>query len=204
MVAAAGNEGSGVSSPACASKAIAVGAVDKSGVVPYWSNRGTALDIVAPGVDILSTYSCLAAGNCGSYWYAYMGGTSMSAPHVSGTVALLLQTDSGLTTDEIKTALYDTTGPVSKCYKCTHWRGSSCLRQAAVTCTSDITGAGIVNAYDAYLAVKPVGPECTVDTDCNDSNPCTDDTCDISIGKCAFTNDDTTTCDDGLFWQIID
>jgi hypothetical protein len=36
--------------------------------------------------------------------------------------------------------------------------------------------------------------ECTVDGHCDDSNPCTDDTCDS--GVCVFTNDDNNTCTD--------
>ncbi len=172
VVVAAGNEGKGVSSPACASKAIAVGAVDKNGIVPYWSNRGPALDIVAPGVDILSTYSCLAAGDCSYYWYAYMSGTSMSAPHVSGVVALLLETKPTATLDEIKNALYSTASPATKCYKCTRWSGGRCRSQGVVECTPEIQGAGIVNAYEAYLAVKPTAPVCSSDADCNDNLYC--------------------------------
>ena len=53
-------------------------------------------DVVAPGTDILSTRSRLAPNH--SFWgirsadnnhYAYMGGTSMAAPHVSGCAALV-------------------------------------------------------------------------------------------------------------------
>ena len=175
VVAAAGNDGKGVSSPACASKAIAVGAADKSGVVPYWSNRGPALDILAPGVDILSTYSCLAAGDCSSYWYAWMDGTSMSTPHVTGVAALLLETDPTLTDNEIKNAMYSTADPAVACYECTRWSWwGTCRRQSQVTCTSDIVGAGIVDAYGAYLSVKPT--VCVpsteicdgIDNDCDD------------------------------------
>jgi subtilisin family serine protease len=229
VVVAAGNDGKGVSSPACASKAIAVGAVDKSGVVPYWSNRGTALDIVAPGVDILSTYSCLAAGNCGTYWYAHMSGTSMSTPHVSGVIALLLGTNPGLTTSEIKAALYDTASPVNKCYKCTRWAGTRCLRQAVVTCTLDVTGTGVVNAYGAYLAVKPEVPNCSVNEECNDGlycngvetcvagvcqpgtqvgcsnlgDQCNDGVCDEAADSCAAQpKPDGTSCDDGLYCNV--
>lgn len=154
VVVAAGNEGRGVSSPACASKAIAVGAVDKSGAVPWWSNRGSALDIIAPGVDILSTYSCLAAGDCTSTWYAWMDGTSMSAPHISGVAALLLEADPSLTDSEIKVAMYSTATPASACSECTRYTGrGDCRRQQEITCTQDIIGAGIVDAYAAYQAV---------------------------------------------------
>ena len=103
----AGNEGRGVSSPACASGAIAVGAVDKSDARASWSNYGPALDIVAPGVDILSTYSCIAVGDCTNYWYAWMSGTSMSAPHVAGVAALILDKNPDYTVDQVKEAIYN-------------------------------------------------------------------------------------------------
>jgi subtilisin family serine protease len=154
VVVAAGNDGLGVSSPACASKAIAVGVVDKGGVLPYWSNRGTATDIVAPGVDIISTYSCLAAGDCTTYWYATMSGTSMSTPHVSGVAALLLDADPTLTDSEIKDALYTSASPVSQCFECAFWFFDSCLIESEVACTVDVAGAGIVNAYGAYMEIS--------------------------------------------------
>ena len=37
-------------------------------------------------------------------------------------------------------------------------------------------------------------PECLVDVDCDDANPCTDDVC--TAGTCVNTNDDTNSCDD--------
>ena len=104
----------GVSFPACASGAIAVGAVDKFDKVPRFSNSGPALDIVAPGVSILSTYSCTAVGDCDSTWYAYLSGTSMSSPHVAGVVALILQKNPTLTVDQVKEALYFTAVDVGR------------------------------------------------------------------------------------------
>ena len=38
---------------------------------------------------------------------------------------------------------------------------------------------------------------CTSDAECNDSNDCTDDTCDVGVTDvCVFTNDDTNACSD--------
>jgi len=104
----------GVSFPACASGAIAVGAVDKSDKIARFSNSGPALDIVAPGVSILSTYSCTAAGNCNTTWAAYLSGTSMSSPHVAGVVALILEKNPTFTVNQVKQALYSTAVDVGR------------------------------------------------------------------------------------------
>ncbi|MEM1603773.1 MAG: S8 family peptidase [Zestosphaera sp.] len=80
LVAAAGNEGASTPScPACYSEVIAVGAIDQNLSVPSWSNKNP--DLVAPGVNILSTWP--------RNRYVYLSGTSMSCPHVSAIVALM-------------------------------------------------------------------------------------------------------------------
>lgn len=110
VVAAVGNEGYNgegtVSSPASARRVIGVGATDKNDEVLPDSSRGpTSIktvkpDVVAPGKDIKSTWP---GGG-----YAIRSGTSMACPHVSGTVALMLQMHPDWTPDEIKMALRDT------------------------------------------------------------------------------------------------
>lgn len=154
VVVASGNDRFYVSSPACASGAIAVGAVDKTGLMADFSNYGPALDIVAPGVSI---YSSLING------YGSWGGTSMSTPHISGTVALMLEANPSLNVSEIKTALYETADPInsaeSTCYGVVRQRGSN-YWIGTVPCTSDHYGAGIVDAFAAVNYAPPSEPVC--------------------------------------------
>jgi major intracellular serine protease len=88
VVCAAGNDGDGrhdtdeFSYPAGYNEVISVGAIDFEGRSAYFTNSNNGIDIVAPGMDILSTYP--------GEKYVKMSGTSMSAPHVSGALALLI------------------------------------------------------------------------------------------------------------------
>jgi hypothetical protein len=87
MVASAGNNGeySGlIEYPAKYPETIAVSAVNEYGQFASFSSYGQEIDLTAPGVNIKSTYKKSS--------YEIMEGTSMSAPHVTGTAALILST----------------------------------------------------------------------------------------------------------------
>lgn len=85
QVAAAGNNGGSggaITYPAKYPETIAVSAIDKNDQFASFSSYGPEIDLTAPGVDIKSTYN--------DGYYKVLSGTSMAAPHVSGTAALVI------------------------------------------------------------------------------------------------------------------
>lgn len=102
VAVASGNDGAGnaVSSPACASKAIAVGAVtDGDGRTPF-SNEGPQLDVVAPGSPVTSLRAPINGGG-----FVTFQGTSMATPHVAGLAALILDKNPNLTPTQVRAAI---------------------------------------------------------------------------------------------------
>jgi hypothetical protein len=94
--------------------AYGVGATNSSDVIASFSSRGPVTwnsppyvgtwikpDISAPGVAIFSAIP-------GNDWEGDWNGTSMAAPHVSGTVALMRQANPSLTVDQIKQLIAQT------------------------------------------------------------------------------------------------
>jgi len=92
VIVSAGNGGTGtVSCPACDEKAISVAATDWRDEHAYYTNWGPGLDISAPGGELYTNttdqggiYSAFLDGG-----YAYLQGTSMAAPQVTGTAAIV-------------------------------------------------------------------------------------------------------------------
>jgi subtilisin family serine protease len=107
---AAGNEGINACnrSPARVAEGITVGATNSTDTRPSWSNRGSCLDLFAPGVSITSAWSTSdSATNT-------ISGTSMATPHVAGVAALYLQGNPGASPSTVRNALVNnaTTGVV--------------------------------------------------------------------------------------------
>lgn len=87
VIVAAGNEGADRTPyDAVDAGVLVVGATDQSDLSAAFSNHGSGLDIVAPGVEIVSTYWDRQRGSA----YGIGKGTSMSVAFVSGTAALLM------------------------------------------------------------------------------------------------------------------
>ena len=117
-VIASGNSyaANGISSPACISSAVSVGAVSDSawgpcaGVatavdqVPCYSNSDNQLSLLAPGSVITSS---VPGGK-----FASLHGTSMAAPHVAGAWALLKEKAPSASVTSILQALQTTGTPV--------------------------------------------------------------------------------------------
>ncbi|MHC4959694.1 MAG: S8 family peptidase [Planctomycetota bacterium] len=146
IFAAAGNAAtSAMSYPAGFDSVIAVGAVDLNKDLAPYSNFGSWVDFVAPGGDlsvdddsdgfadgVLSTFQIQ-----GSPWYYFYQGTSMACPHAAGVAALMLAVDPTLTPDQIEDFLKST------------------AEDLGAQGFDDTFGFGLINAYEALLAVQP-------------------------------------------------
>ena len=106
-VIASGNDASGseIASPACISSAVSVGSTDKSNQVSYFSNVASFLSLFAPGDGITSS---VPGGG-----FAELSGTSMAAPHVAGTWAIMRQAAPTASVSTILSALRNTGLPIT-------------------------------------------------------------------------------------------
>jgi serine protease AprX len=115
ICAAAGNTGPGestVGTPGCARRVITVGAVDDNDQMARFSSRGPTADgrvkpdIVLPGVSIVAAQATgTELGPVVTDGYIAISGTSMATPHASGVAALMLEANSQLTAEQVKSQI---------------------------------------------------------------------------------------------------
>jgi PKD repeat protein len=106
LVAAAGNSGrekDTVGYPAKFDTVIAVSATDVNDEIADWSSRGPSVELAAPGVDILSTFTFPMLYE---HFYEYLSGTSMAAPQVTGLAALIKSANPGISNQEVRERLH--------------------------------------------------------------------------------------------------
>lgn len=115
VVAAAGNNGNSAGAPNYGSNALIVAATGPDGQLASYSNRGFHVELAAPGGDAGSA-SCSPETCIASTWldhgFALLSGTSMAAPVVSGTAALMLAANPRLSRTGLMSALESTAVPL--------------------------------------------------------------------------------------------
>jgi subtilisin family serine protease len=126
VVIAAGNDGAAnpawpgryAADPRFAGSVVAVGAVDKDGMMAAFSNRaGLARRdyLAAPGQRVVT--------DCDAQTCALVSGTSFAAPHVAGALALLLQAFPGMTGPDALDLLLRSASPAPQGSDAVYGRG---------------------------------------------------------------------------------
>ena len=157
VVAAAGNSGGAVDSPANCSGVMAVGAVDRDGSRASYSAIGTGVDLMAPGGF---SNGLVGLGNSGSTVPASASlvsktGTSFASPMVAATASLMRAVNPALTPAQLRTQILNSTaGFLSP-------RSSSCVANqgsGSCNCTTALCGTGMLDAFAAVSSVKENRP----------------------------------------------
>lgn len=134
FIASAGNTGSySVQYPAAYDGVISVGSTDYNDSKSGFSTWHYSVDLMAPGGGI---YSAVAGG---IDHYGFKSGTSMSAPMVTGLVALMLSADSSLSPNDVLNCLQSTADNID---------GMNAAYVGNI-------GAGRINAGNALFCVVP-------------------------------------------------
>ncbi|GEM_PF-689416 len=160
VIAAAGQNNGQVSYPAAFPWVLAVGATDRFNTRYSMSNYGAALDVMAPGLDILSTFPTQPVALYPGFTDTHtLSGTSMAAAHASGAAAILASQPQFDHPEKIYAAL----------------RGTALDLGAAGR--DDFYGSGLIQIYDALsfdtsTVQPPAPPAASVEYDVLSSDRC--------------------------------
>jgi subtilisin family serine protease len=168
-----------VASPGDYSHVVGVGATDKNDEIAYFSSVGPSLDgdlkpdLSAPGQNIVSTF----AGSDSNY--GTLQGTSMAAPHVAGTVALLWSANPALIGDYDATyaLLTQNTTPRTD----SNFIGNQYTKCLADTTPNNIYGHGLIDAYAAVAAATVDVPWLELPASLPDIAPGTSETISVTL-----------------------
>jgi len=161
IVASSGNIPSDpIAYPAAYESTIAVGATDNTDQPASFMSTGPGLTVVAPGIDIYSTWDSYAGP--GPDTVHALSGTSQACPQVAGVAALILAAHPTLTPDEVRAAITMTARDLGAPGWDTQYGHGVIDAVAAIryaACPADIAGSagmgadGVVDAHDlaAYL-----------------------------------------------------
>ncbi|MGE0930303.1 S8 family serine peptidase [Peijinzhouia sedimentorum] len=150
VVFSSGNDNSSsISYPSSNNNTISVGAIDRNGSRANFSNYGSGIDLVAPGVEITTTDRVGSAGYNSGSDYTTISGTSFAAPQVSGIAALILSVNPSLTFQQVRTIIESTADKIGGV---AYTLGAG--EQAGLTWNNQM-GYGRVNAYNAVKAAIP-------------------------------------------------
>lgn len=141
-----------VLSPGDYAHVVGVGATTQNDLIAYFSSIGPSLngklkpDISAPGQNIASTF----AGN--SLSYGTLQGTSMSAPHVAGAVALIWSANPTLVGDYDATYAILTQSAAPRTDD--RFSGTAYTGCSASNVPNNIYGYGLLDAYAAVARAR--------------------------------------------------
>lgn len=182
---AAGNGGraNAIASPACITGAVSVGAVFKDDEVWPASDAYPELDLLAPGASIVST-------GLGTSLRA-LSGTSMAAPHATGTAALLMALNPTLGADQVEDILKRSGVPILDARNGLTFPRLNAL--GAMNAVLDVTGpllGGGSGQRDCLVEFDVTPSEAMVRQPicgavCHDNDPACD--ADQAPGRCTFS-----------------
>ncbi|MGG0177806.1 S8 family serine peptidase [Gottfriedia acidiceleris] len=135
---------------------ITISGKDITDQIANFSSRGDSElrakpDLVAPGVEINSTYIKTDSNDSG---YTRLSGTSMAAPHVAGAAALLKQLKPSWNASEISNALKETAKPLASYDVLTQGTGRLDVKAAAETnviASPNVLNLGLADLKDSEI-----------------------------------------------------